>query len=243
MVNISKGGPMKRKTRTLIGVILILSAIGMMIYWEMEGRDQVRTEPLLVAARDIAPGEVAEGDMFRQRRAGEEEKVSGALKPVDIKKVLGNRILHPIPENSQIVLSDFGDDPYLIKEGQGIFLIRSDWIFSVSSSLRKGDRIRIYTMEERTPLGEFQVAFVKDAQGKEITASEDHRRGESGDILDRTHGTAPVDHLEILAEIGEYRQILEYLFGEAEQDGAIDGYSGFQGGKLILQQKEERNGA
>lgn len=233
---------MKKRTRTIIGLILILSAIAMMFFWERSGREQMRSIPLLVADRDLKPGELAVASMFDQRRAGAEDQVNGALKPEEINKILGSRILYPIPKNSQIVEKSFGSPHHFMEEGQGIFLIRGDWVFSVSSSLRKGDRIRIYGLDGATELGEFQVAFVKDAQGKEVTTGEGEiLKGELA-ILDRAHGTGRVEELEILAEIGEYSEILEYLFSPINPEDFFGGYSDISSKKLIIQQEEERKG-
>lgn len=230
---------MKKRTRTIVGLILILSAVAMMVFWEKSGREQMRSIPLLVADRDLMAGELAVESMFVQRRAGAEDQVHGALKPEEVDKILGSRILHPIPKNSQIIEESFGSPRHFMEAGQGVFLIRGEWIFSVSSSLRRGDRIRIYGLDGTTELGEFQVAFVKDAQGKEVTAGEEEiRKGELA-ILDRAHGTGRVEELEILAEISEYRGILDYLFNPINPEDPFGVYSDISSRKLIIKQEEE----
>lgn len=233
---------MKKRTRTILGLILILSAVALMFFWEMSGREQMRSIPLLVADRDLMAGELAVESMFAQRRAAEEDRVSGALKPEQVDKILGSRILYPIPKNSQIVEESFGSPRHFMGEGQGVFLLRGEWIFSVSSSLRRGDRIRIYGLDGTTELGEFQVAFVKDAQGKEVTAGEEEiRKGELA-ILDRAHSTGRVEELEILAEISAYRRILDYLFHTIDPEEPFGGYSEIISRKLIIQQEEQKKG-
>lgn len=230
---------MKRRTRTIIGLFLIFSAVAMMVFWETEGREQLGTIPILVAARDMQPGELVEKNMLTERRASEEDRVKGVLKPEDADRILGRRILHLIPENSQIIEGSFGNPRHYIEASQGIFLIRQEWIFSVSSSLRKGDRVRIYGLDGTTDLGEFQVAFVKDPQGKEVIAGEEARKEESA-ILDRTHATGTVDQLEILAEIDEYTKILDYLFSQINPEESFSGYSEITSRKLIIRQEEEK---
>lgn len=233
---------MKKRTRTIVGLILILSAVALMFFWEMSGREQMRSIPLLVADRNLMTGELAVESMFAQRRAAAENQVHGALKPEEVDKILGSRILYPIPKNSQIVEENFGSPRHFMEEDQGVFLLRGEWIFSVSSSLRRGDRIRIYGLDGTTELGLFQVAFVKDGQGKEVTAGEEEiRKGELA-ILDRAHGTGRVEELEILAEISEYRGILDYLFNPINPEESFVGYSDFSSRKLIIQQEEEKKG-
>ncbi len=238
---------MKRKTRTMIGIALILTAVGLMVYWETDGRDRVRTVPLLVAARTLMPGEMVREEMLARRRVDEENRIWGALKPESMSRILGREVLYPIPENSQVAESFFGDGRHRIRDNQGIFLIRRDWIFSVSSSLRKGDRIRIYPLEGQACLGTFQVAFVKDGQGREVLAEEEGRWQDAGSALERTRATGAVDHLEILASMEEYRAILDYLFdgrtpGDEAAGADVSGYQDFSGGRLIIQQAESEEG-
>ena len=81
---------MKKRTRTIVGLILILSAVALMFFWELSGREQMGSIPLLVADRNLMAGELAVESMFAERRAAAEDQVHGALKPEEVDKIYLN---------------------------------------------------------------------------------------------------------------------------------------------------------
>ncbi|MCL1810063.1 MAG: SAF domain-containing protein [Clostridiales bacterium] len=206
-----------KKTKQVIGALLIVFAIAAMVYWETAGRDQIMTEKVLVAGADIAKGEKITGQLLSAASAIPETVVAGALKPDEINKVEGKVAAQAVAKNQQIsdsLLSDPGEEE---ADKLSPYLIKSDWIDSRSSSLRRGDTVGIYSRNGDTLIGEFEVVYVKDASDKEITdiVSEDLsyvRQGkpERG-VRDRAHGSGVVDHIEILAELYEYQRILKFV--------------------------------
>ncbi|MFA7462601.1 MAG: hypothetical protein WCY59_05630, partial [Anaerovoracaceae bacterium] len=46
---------MKRKT--VLGLFLMIFSLGVMVFWEVRGRDALLLTPVLAASRDIAAGE------------------------------------------------------------------------------------------------------------------------------------------------------------------------------------------
>lgn len=219
-----------KKTKQIMGVLLIFIAIAGLAYWEMVGRDKIMTEKVLVACVDILQGDILAEEMLSVASVIPESVISGAMKPEEIKKALGKKASQTIIKNQQISRYQLGDPVEREKDKRSPYLIKGDWIDSMSSSLRRGDKIEIYNRDGQVYLGDYEVLYVKDAQDKEITdiISEDlsyvtQGRRESG-IRDRAYGNGVVDHIEILAELNHYQKILAFVDAMEE--------------KLLIVQKE-----
>ena len=219
-----------KRTKQIIGAALIVFAIAAIVYWETAGRDQIMTEKVLVAGADIAKGEKITGQMLSTANAIPETVVAGALKPDEINKVEGKVAAQAVAKNQQISGSLLGDPGEEAASKLSPYLIKSEWIDSRSSSLRRGDTVEIYSRDGSIIIGAFEVVYVKDASDKEITdiVSEDlgyvrQGRPERG-IRDRAYGSGVVDHIEILAELDNYKRILKFIDTAGE--------------KLLIVQKE-----
>ena len=218
MVNITKcgfsnkivGGSMARLFKPIIGVLLIIMAIGLLIFWEVEGRDAMMMEKVLVAEQDILPGTKVNPGMFREVGILSENMIKSGMNINQVSSLNGKISNQIILMNSQISKRFFSDNNSEINKGYGVYLIKSDWIFSVSSSLRKGDMVDIYSFDGKTKLGIFRVAFVKDMQGKEVI---DEKIPDGyKEILDRVNGSEVVNELEIISTLQNYSIVLEYVF-------------------------------
>lgn len=207
-----KGGNMARFLKPVLGVLLIIMAVGLLLFWEVEGRDAVMKEKILVAEQDIFPGTKVNARMFKEVGILSENMISNGITLKEISGIDGKISNQMIPMNGQISKTFFSDSKEGIDKGYGIYQIRPDWIFSVSSSLRKGDSIDVYVLDGKIRLGGFQVAFVKDEQGKEVI-DEEIGKGYK-EILDRENGSEVVSEFEIISTLEQYSSIREYIFAE-----------------------------
>jgi hypothetical protein len=95
----------------------------------------------------------------------------------------------------------------LEKAGRSYFVIRREWIFMRSSALRKGDFVDIVSQDGKTAFGRFAVAFVKNAEEKEVTEKEGAAAFLQGGGSDRSAGSDPIDHVEIVTDLEGYMAI------------------------------------
>ena len=202
-----------KNTKQIIGIILIISAIAALVYWETGGRNRIVTTKVLVAIENIMEGEVITKQMLAARNAMPETVISGALGPDAIHKVEGREASQDIAKNQQISELSIREPTEMAPDKRSPFVIKAEWIDSRSSSLRKGDMINIYSRDGAYHLGEYEVLFVKDIGEKEVTDMqfEDGRYGRISDIRSRTHSSGIISHLEILTELHEYQKLLQFV--------------------------------
>ena len=203
---------MVRFLKPVLGVLLITLAVGLLVLWEVEGRDAVMKEKVLVAEQDIFPGTKVNTGMFKEVGILRENMISNGITAREISVIDGKILNQIIPMNGQISKMFFSDSTTEISKGYGIYQIKPDWVFSVSSSLRKGDLIDVYTLDGKIKYGDFKVAFVKDEQGKEVI-DEEIIKGYK-EILDRDNGSEVVSEFEIISTLEQYSAIREYIFAE-----------------------------
>ena len=209
-----------RRAKQILGVLLIVFAVAALAYWEIDGRERVVTKKVLVAGEDIAEGELITRNMLNVVSAMPETVIAGAFAPSDIARIEGKEALRPIEKNQQISELLLGEPNKKTVDRLSPFLIKSDWIDSRSSSLRRGDIVSIYSRDGSYYVGDYEILFVKDIGDKEIT--DEWQR----DIRERTHGSGIIDHLEILTDIEGYKKIVRFI-DESEEKLLIVQKGGF----------------
>ena len=209
-----------KKAKQIIGVLLIISAVAALVYWETTGRDKVVTVKILVAGVDITAGEIITARMLSVINAMPDTVVAGAFLPEEVHKIEGKQATVDIVRNQQITDSLIREPEEKIKDRRSPFVIKNEWISSRSSSLRRGDIIIIYSSDGSVRLGEFEVLFVKDVGDKEVTdlSGDDGRLGGVvSDLRNRTHSNGIISHLEILTELRDYQRIMQFVEDSGEK--------------------------
>ncbi len=196
-----------KRIRMILGVVLILSAIAGLVYWEAAGREMVLTEPVLVAKETILKGAIVDASDFASLGILEESRIKGALSPERLKDIIGKESKQLIPKNAQLAEAFFQTDEFCLKEGESIFVIKPEWIRMRSSSLRRGDFVEIYEVGSMTSMGVYRVAFVKDSQEIEV---KDPSTASVASPLERTDATAAISHIEIITDIASYQRIVSF---------------------------------
>jgi len=199
------GGRVVKRTKQILGILMIILAVGAVVYWETDGRERIVTKKVLVAVEEIAEGEVITRRMLSVVNAMPETVVAGAFSPGELSKAEGKVAQQTIQKNQQIS-EILLREPYALKQDKrSPFVIKSDWIDSRSSSLRRGDIVAIYGRDTGRYLGDFEVVYVKDIADREITDAQPY------DIRDRENGSGIIDHLEILTDIDGYLRLLRFI--------------------------------
>lgn len=198
-----------RYAKSIIGIVLIISALAGGYYWETKGRQSYQQIQIPVTSVDIQKGERFNSQILRNVYIEKSSMVKGALLEKDLHKIADQRATQFIPANSQIVATYFTRDNRSFSDGKSVFSIPASWIFSKSSTLRKGDWVEIYGEEEALYLGDYKLAFVKDQGEVEIENPEGPFIEKN--ILERTGGSGIIHHLEVYCTLEEYWHLLEYI--------------------------------
>lgn len=199
-----------RYIKPLVGILLILCAAGGLIYWELQGRQMIMQDNVLVTVRKVNQGELVTRDLFSVAGIDHNNIMAGALGEKSLNRLEGQYAKHAIPQNAQIALDYFSRENNELKNGESVFSLKPGWIDSRSSSVRKGDLIEIYDERGETLLGMFKVAFVKDNSDKEITSLEDVR-DDSLTILERTNATGYISNIEIITTVNKYGELVKFI--------------------------------
>jgi len=198
-----------RYIKPLVGIVMILLALLGGYYWETEGRQNYQQIQMPVTVADIQKGEELNSQMLKTVSVDKNAIVGGALMEDDIHQIVGNRATQFIPANSQIVAPYFENKGTSFTGNKSVFSLPASWIFSRSSTLRKGDWIEIYCEDEMTYFGEYQIAFVKDQGEVEIENTEGPYIQKN--ILERTASTGIIHHVELYCTLEEYWNLLDYI--------------------------------
>lgn len=193
-----------RNVRPLMGILLITLAVVALWWWENLGREQFIMESVMVAKDNIEKGRIIKESDFIEIRSMSESTVSGAITPKSLYQIKGFVANQYIPKLSQVVPKMFTEKGQILGEGKSIFPIKDIWIDSRSSSLRKGDVIDIFSEEGSVYMGTYPIAYVKDENEQEVVNTENNP---SDEILQRHFSSSVIAHVEIIAELEEYKKI------------------------------------
>lgn len=205
----------------LTGLILIVTSVMGLVWWERQGRELLLMEPVAVAAHHISAGTEIKGSEFRQLRVDVAALMSGSIKPAELPGLAGKIASRDIPKGAQVSQADFKVKNSALSRTQSLYRIKEEWIDNRSAALRQGDRVSIYDEEGMELIGSFLILHVRDESEQEIV---DGELNVSSDIGERNFSSNVVSSVEILCGIEDYQKI--YRITELE------------GGKLLLVQKE-----
>ena len=212
---------MKQKLKGIIGISIMFIALVATYLWITYGQSELELVSLLVAQKDVPKGTVVEDAnlYFKSKKVSLSDAVIGAIKPDQINSLNGKITEQFISSNGQIVVQSFSDNSLLLEENQFVFKLPPTWVYSIPSSIRRGDKVSIYEIDgkiesnlnsgENLPLGltkgqtapifETTVVYVKDSTNREVVDT-------NGD--ERLDGSSQVSSIEI-ACAREDTQILE----------------------------------
>lgn len=202
---------MTGKLKLAAGIFLIVLAAAAMVFWETSGRALVMNDDVVVTARQIEAGEVLKTEDLRVASVPRENLMEDCITPANIGDYIGQTLKYGLNSNSQIAVNSFISGEKQISENMSIFRINASWIKNLSSSVRSGDRVRIYAYAAGTSaanLGSYYVAFVKDGAGREVVEASGFSQPE---ILKRTTGVYVPETIEIAATLSDYTQLVSSI--------------------------------
>ncbi len=204
----------KVKIRAVIGLVLMITAILGMYWWENTGRAEVMFTEVLVVKKDMNVGDIIRLENMKKIKILPFNKLENPLKEKDIQSFKNKKIKQFIPKGSQVTKEMLADEDEIKKENPSIFKIPVECIESYSSSLRKGDKIKILTADETKELGEFKVAHIKDEEECEITNLEGLIED---NVFKRDNNSSVIKFIEIVATLEEYKKIESEIVSEEKQ--------------------------
>ncbi len=202
------------KKRIVAGIILIVLSLAAMVLWETKGRNQVMLDEVVVLTKGIPRGTRLAEEHLSKGRVLKESRVEGSVSWQDADKVIGKYLTVDMGKKAQLSNNFIAEKWIQSDAEQSIFVIPAPWIYMKSSSLRRGDWAEIIDSNGQRSFGSYRIAFVKDSSGAEVT---DEIPNEKDDPLERLSGSAPVDHVEIIANLDEY----ENLYNAVVSEGAM----------------------
>lgn len=208
--------------RALAGALVIIAGLSLLFYWEGYGREHVQYEQAICASAEIQKGQTITDELLTVKSLPKDSLISGATK--DETELVGTVAAQYIPAGAQVSRKmTYTNDFYIDTDrGESIYKLPSEWIDSRSAAVRRGDTVEIYMADGKRNLGEYTVAYVRDAQEREVSSAAGQ---EYEDMLNRTDATGVIDHIEIIATQEEYAA----LYQVASSTGQ----------RLLIVQKEE----
>jgi hypothetical protein len=203
-----------KKLKPILGALLILLSMAGLLFWELEGRDTVMMDQVLVAGEDIQKGTTLSGSMLVVKGVPKSNLIEGALTPADAALIHGKVASQFIPKNDQIIMVYFRENEFYMKRDESIFVIDPGWIAMRSSALRRGDVVDIYGSNGIGLIGTYRIAYVKDDAEREVrNAGEETSETVVKDILERPDSTSVIDHIEIITTYREYENLMDLVSG------------------------------
>jgi hypothetical protein len=173
----------------ILGCILLFSSVFGFVHWMKQYESEVTTTPVLMAKKYIPAHTVITSDMLYVQSIDSRLKNTNAFH--DAKLVVGKETAIPIGTNEQFVRWKIDERNLLPNRGESYFTFKSDAISTVANMIRRGDYVQIWLEVDSSVMkSEFsehnqtqipgallvidqaKVAYVKDAQGQEVTDKE-----------------------------------------------------------------------
>lgn len=192
----------KARIKVMLATLLIIIGIGTLIFWEGWGREYVTYASVVTASQDIQQGEVITEKMLKECFVEKDILINGVVEYKDSKNLLNKVSKQFIAGGSQLNPNYFADEDFYLSKDKSIFKIPVSWIDTRSSSIRRGDKIEIYSPDGKS-LGQYRVAFVKDEQEREVTSADSKWK----ETLERTDSTGVIDNIEIITTMAKYNDL------------------------------------
>jgi len=203
--------------KTIMGALILLLAAALLVFWEVQGREMFLMDEVLVARDTISAGTKAAPELFKTVSVPKNALVEKVVAANDIQSLSGKVVSETIRKGAQLSAASLKNENEKAKPQTSCFVIKNDWLDMCTSSLRRGDNAEILSQDGRRSFGVFSVAYVKDAEGREVADAAAGMKVFSDPDEGRANPSAPIHHLEIRCEWSKYKPIKDYC----EKGGTI----------------------
>jgi len=153
-----------KKIIPVIGYSLLALATVFFIWYEfMGGRAAVNYDQVAVLQKDVSPGEkIKDSTYFKPMKTEKSNIIEEAIYVCDenerrlgekkcVSSFIGKTAEHFIPEDTQLHPYYFEDDNLVLDKDEFIAEIPKKWLNSFPQTLRRGDKVYIYSVKEEVP--------------------------------------------------------------------------------------------
>ncbi|MEG2199842.1 MAG: hypothetical protein RRY25_06115, partial [Anaerovorax sp.] len=123
----------KKNSRFIVGVFLVLLGVGGFIFWEIEGREALLMDSVVMATADITPGVEIKKEFLTMGKVLKENRIQGSFDGAQLDSLIGQTSNQLILKNGQISTVYFKGKDLTLKKKESIFVIKAEWIYMVSS--------------------------------------------------------------------------------------------------------------
>lgn len=160
-----------KRLQGLIGLLLILVAVGGIVAWEVYGRDTFLSDEIIVLKNDVNVHEVITEDILMKVKRPKDSlsiretfKIEESQVIYNYNQIIGLVAKHYIPEGQTLVWEYFTQNQLLPQDGQYTFPLPKEWIMAMPGSLRRGDKITLYPfLKEREKLRDALMAAFSES--------------------------------------------------------------------------------
>jgi hypothetical protein len=214
---------LKNKLRGILGVFLMIMAIGGIYYWENYGREDILYRQVVISKEDIHRNDMINDQNVELVKI--EEFLINPQTARTIESIIGQEAKQFIPQGTIVDRNYLGYSYLIPKENQVIFEIPKEWIYNSPQTLRRGDEIILFPIKKEgngpknSATAEYEkasfenedddeavqekimaVAYVKDGSNYEV--EDENRVG-----VDRLYGSAVIKSIEVLATQEEIKEL------------------------------------
>lgn len=201
----------KPLVKKIVGLALIVMALVLLILWETKGRELILMDEVLIVTDKVEAGAPLLAEMFESVSVPSNAVIAGALTSKTADLTSGMYSTSTLESGSQISKNYLASPEDSEADDMSHFVIRGEWIYMKSSSLRHGDTVDIASEGGDVNLGSYKVAYVKDENGTEVS-DVTGKAGILGNSKDDnfSDSSSLIDHIEILCTLESYLGIKAY---------------------------------
>ncbi|GKX28714.1 hypothetical protein SH1V18_11940 [Vallitalea longa] len=222
---------MKNFVKGLMGVMLIVIAIGTIFYWEVYGRQNFLYKDIVVLNKDVDKNEVITSEMVEYKKVEQTTLIDNAID--DDLSIVGKAAKNYIPGGVQLVKEYFENSELVLDEDQYIFRIPLEWLKAFPNTLRRGDVIYFYEVDTGTiqhdttegqiilnnkevsnnePITSAVVAYVKDGSNNEVITLSEEDRYNGSNVINEIEIVTDVDTVNLLRESIDNKKIFIIMY-------------------------------
>ncbi len=227
----------------LIGIIIIILMLGIVWFWETNGRELYFYKDIVVLNQDIQRGTIINEDMLVYEKLEADNIIDEVVLTKDI--LIGLETKHFIPKGAQLHLKYFEDQEIIMSENTYIVRIPNEWLYSIPNTLRRKDNIAFYQVtirnenflikenqnistyetdsnenikiiDDKNPILETKVAYVKDSANREVQTVSYEDRIDGNSIISEVSIIASPYQLMILENAINKGNKLIIMYSEGE---------------------------
>lgn len=192
----------------VIGIGLIALMLGIVWFWETNGREMYFYQEVIVLNQDVKRGTVITEGMLASEKIEADKIINNAV--LDKKQIIGLEAKHFIPQKAQLHYFYFEDHDLITTDNKYIVRIPNEWLYSIPNSLRRKDNIVFYEInpdylieqeeennsnpdtydsedEIKEKLGkqvlQAKTAYVKDSANREVVSISNNGRIDGSSVI------------------------------------------------------------